>query len=328
MVGFEDAGGSEELLREGAGALAPFEDTATYAQRIRTLLADRGTAASLGARGREIVSERFGWTRFVLDLAHMAGLPGPRVSVIVPNFNYRRYLPERLESIAAQTWPIYELIVLDDASTDGSREWLEQEARRRFPEARLVFNDTNSGGAFQQWRKGVQLATGDMVWIAEAYDLAAPDSLRTTVGAFDDPETVLSYCQSRQMRADGNISGADYLAYVADLSAELSDYVADGADEIARHLAVTEHHPQRQRGAVPAGAAGRGLDGALRPHRAAPGRHPPNEYPILTRNRQRVNRNLSERPRTRPKYSWAVLNTGERQRTAGVVPAEPRPAIR
>ena len=245
VVGFEDAGGCEGLLREGAGVLAPFEDTATYAQRIRTLLADRGTAASLGARGREIVSARFGWTRFVLDLAHMAGLPVQRVSVIVPNFDYRRYLPERLESIAAQTWPIYELIVLDDASTDGSREWLEQEARRRFPEARLVFNDANSGGAFQQWRKGVQLATGDVVWIAEADDLAAPDFLRTTVGAFDDPETVLSYCQSRQMRADGNISGADYLAYVADLSAEKwrSDHVADGADEIARHLAVKNTIP-------------------------------------------------------------------------------------
>ncbi len=245
VVGFEDAGGCEELLREGAGVLAPFEDTGAFAGEVRALLRDREAAARLGARGRQLVAERFGWTRFVLDLAHLAGLPVPRVSVIVPNFNYRQYLAERLESIAAQTHPIYELIVLDDASTDGSREWLEQEARSRFPEARLVFNDRNSGGAFHQWRRGVELATGDVVWIAEADDLAAPDFLRTTVRAFDDPETVLSYCQSQQMREDGSIAGADYLDYVADLSREKwrADHVADGADEIARRLAVKNTIP-------------------------------------------------------------------------------------
>ncbi len=245
VVGFENAGGCEEMLREGAGVLAPFEDARAFARQVRTLLDDPAAAARLGARGRAIVAERFGWTRFVLDLAHLAGLPVPRVSVIVPNFNYRRYLPERLESIAAQTHPIYELIVLDDASTDGSREWLEQEARSRFPEARLVLNDTNSGGAFQQWRKGVELAAGDIVWIAEADDLAEPDFLRTAVRAFDDPETVLSFCQSRQMRVDGSVTGADYQQYVADLSTERwrADHVADGAEEIARHLAVKNTIP-------------------------------------------------------------------------------------
>ena len=122
VVGFHDAGGCEEMLRDGAGVLVPFEHTGAFAEAVRTLLRDRRAAARLGAHGREIVSERFGWTRFVLDLAHIAGLPVQRVSVVVPNFNYRRYVPERLESIAAQTYPIYELIVLDDASTDGSRE--------------------------------------------------------------------------------------------------------------------------------------------------------------------------------------------------------------
>ena len=245
VVGFEDAGGCEELLREGAGVLVPFEDTGAFARQVRALLRDHGAAARLGARGRRIVAERFGWTRFVLDLAQMAGLPVQRVSVIVPNFNYRRYLPGRLESIAAQTWPIYELIVLDDASTDGSREWLEQEARSRFPEARVVLNEANSGGAFQQWRKGVELATGDVVWIAEADDLAAPDFLRTAVRAFDDPETVLSYCQSQQLREDGSLSGTDYLQYVDDLSPKQwrSDHVAEGTDEIARHLAVKNTIP-------------------------------------------------------------------------------------
>ncbi len=245
VVGFQDAGGCEEMLREGAGLLAPLEDTGAFAEAVRTLLQDRQAAGRLGAHGRKIVAERFGWTRYVLDLAHLAGLPLRRVSVVVPNFNYRRYLPERLESIATQTYPVYELIVLDDASTDGSREWLEQEGRRRFPEARIVCNEVNSGGAFHQWRRGVELATGDLVWVAEADDLCTPDFLRTTVQAFDDPETVLSYCQSQQMRDDGGIDRPDYLDYVADLSGDTwrSDHVADGADEIVRHLAVKNTIP-------------------------------------------------------------------------------------
>ena len=245
VVGFENAGGFEDLLAEGAGVLARFEDTAAFAQQVSALLRNRGAVAARGARGREIVSERFGWTRFVLDLTQMADVPLQRVSVIVPNFNCRCYLPDRLESIAAQTYPIYELIVLDDASTDGSRDWLEQQAHSRFPEARLVFNDANSGGAFRQWRQGVQLAAGDMVWIAEADDLCAPDFLRSTVRAFDDSSIVLSYCQSQQMREDGGIASPDYLEHVADLSAEKwrANHVADGKDEVIRYLAVKNTIP-------------------------------------------------------------------------------------
>ena len=63
--------------------------------------------------------------------------------------------------------------------------------------------------------------------------------------AFDDPETVLSYCQSQQMREDGSIASPDYLDYVAELSGDTwrADHVADGADEIARHLAVKNTIP-------------------------------------------------------------------------------------
>ena len=43
-----------------------------------------------------------------------------KVSVVVPNYNYGKYLRKRIESIIKQTYPIYELIVMDDASTDGS----------------------------------------------------------------------------------------------------------------------------------------------------------------------------------------------------------------
>ena len=43
----------------------------------------------------------------------------PKVSIIVPNYNYRKYLPQRLQSIFEQTFTDYEVILLDDCSTDG-----------------------------------------------------------------------------------------------------------------------------------------------------------------------------------------------------------------
>ena len=52
----------------------------------------------------------------------------PKVSIIVPNYNYALYLPKRMESILGQTFSDYEVILLDDCSTDGSQKYLEQYA--------------------------------------------------------------------------------------------------------------------------------------------------------------------------------------------------------
>lgn len=49
-----------------------------------------------------------------------------KVSVIVPNYNYARYLPIRIESILNQSFQDFELILLDDASTDNSIQILEK----------------------------------------------------------------------------------------------------------------------------------------------------------------------------------------------------------
>lgn len=64
----------------------------------------------------------------------------PTVSVIVPNFCHAPYLEERIESILAQTYRDFELILLDDCSTDDSREVLER--YRQHPNvSRIVYNE-------------------------------------------------------------------------------------------------------------------------------------------------------------------------------------------
>ena len=125
-----------------------------------------------------------------------------KVSVIVPNYNYAKYLKRRVLSIGQQIYPIYELIVLDDASTDNSKVVIKKavaEASRMKPEMKikLVWNKKNSGKAISQWIKGVEAATGDYIWIAEADDVARRDFLAEVMKGFEkDPDVVLSYSES------------------------------------------------------------------------------------------------------------------------------------
>ena len=139
-----------------------------------------------------------------------AKIKAKKVSVIVPNYNYARYLKWRFLSIAEQTYPIYELIVLDDASTDGSRTIIKKmvaEAGRIQPEMKIkmIWNKKNSGKAISQWIKGVQEASGDYIWIAEADDIARKDFLMEAIKGFKDKDVVLSYTESAIINRHGII---------------------------------------------------------------------------------------------------------------------------
>ncbi|HWI86885.1 MAG TPA: glycosyltransferase family A protein, partial [Sphingomonas sp.] len=96
----------------------------------------------------------------------------PRVSVIVPNYNHARFLSKRLDSILAQTFADYELLILDDKSTDDSLAVIEPYLDG--VRVRLECNSVNSGGPYRQWNKGLALTSGDYVWIAESDDYADP----------------------------------------------------------------------------------------------------------------------------------------------------------
>ena len=125
-----------------------------------------------------------------------------KVSVIVPNYNYAKYLRRRILSIGQQTYPIYELIVLDDASKDASKTVIKRavaEAKRLQPEmkVKIIWNKENSGKAISQWLKGVEEATGDYIWIAEADDVARKDFLFEVMRGFEqDEDVVLAYSES------------------------------------------------------------------------------------------------------------------------------------
>ena len=160
----------------------------------------------------------------------------PRVSVIVPNYNHRRFLPERLDSILGQTFRDFELLLLDDASTDGSLDVLRSYAERT--DARLIVNDKNSGSPFHQWNLGVQEARGELVWIAESDDVAAPELLARLVAELDrDPQHGLASCESLVIDETSRVIGPfsrDTLKNSADRWAR--DFTNDGRQEITEVL--------------------------------------------------------------------------------------------
>jgi glycosyltransferase involved in cell wall biosynthesis len=144
--------------------------------------------------------------------------PGQKVSVIVPNYNHAPYLEERLRSIFDQTHPPHEVIFLDDASTDESVAVARRLSSESPLPVRFVLNESNSGSTFRQWLKGIDLAGGDLVWIAESDDTCRPELLERLVSAFVDPEVTLAYCQSAMIGHDGQQYAADYLSDTEDLS--------------------------------------------------------------------------------------------------------------
>jgi len=245
VVAFRDTTGCEELIQDSCGLLAPNLDTDSMAALIIRLLDDPKLRNQLASRGESLIKSQFNFRQYVHDMLAVPEGPLPKISVIVPNFNYANYIRERLASITSQKLAPYELIVLDDASTDRSRDVIRDFVEKCSIPSRLVMNDSNSGSVFKQWRRGVELARGEFVWIAEADDLADPNFLIEVVKGFKDPKVTLSYCESRQIDEYGETIAENYHAYVADVSGERwkHAYIADGRDEVSSALCIKNTIP-------------------------------------------------------------------------------------
>jgi glycosyltransferase involved in cell wall biosynthesis len=245
IVAFEDSGGVTELVRESGGLLAPYLDTNDMANAICTFIDDADRRSLVAQAGRQMITERFDFGDYGFDLLQRSDPTLLKISVIVPNYNYAEYLKDRLLSIWAQTYPIFEIIVLDDASTDRSLEEIAELQKYYGRQIRLLSNGKNSGSPSRQWARGVGMSRGDLIWIAEADDFADPEFLAAVTEPFQDKTTVLSYCQSRQVDENGLVLSNDYLEYVSDIDQVLwrRDYNRPGLVEIEEALSIKNTIP-------------------------------------------------------------------------------------
>lgn len=158
----------------------------------------------------------------------------PRVSVIVPSYNHAPFLRERLDSILGQTFQDFEVLFLDDASPDSTREVFAPYAGD--PRIRAVFNEVNSGSVFRQWNRGLALARGEFVWIAESDDRAAPHFLETLVGALEaKADAVLACCDSLAIDEGGRALNRTSEWFASLGLAEFgADFAAAGAEVCRR----------------------------------------------------------------------------------------------
>jgi glycosyltransferase involved in cell wall biosynthesis len=159
------------------------------------------------------------------------------VTVIVPNYNHAKYLKQRIDSVLNQTYRDFELIILDDCSTDNSREIID-DYTSRFPYITTCFNTCNSGSPFIQWDFGVNKAKGEFIWIAESDDYADPRFLEKTSAIMLNNENVgLVYCNSRVIDEQKK---TEYLAskWKAHLHSSkwLKSYINNGKDELSDYL--------------------------------------------------------------------------------------------
>lgn len=128
----------------------------------------------------------------------------PTFTVIIPNYNHAPFLKARIDSVINQTYPDFELILLDDCSSDNSRDIIE-EYRQHPKVSHIVYNKRNSGHPCRQWQKGVQFAKGEWIWIAESDDVAGPLFLETLVGCIQQyPSAGIVYSNSYKEDTDAD----------------------------------------------------------------------------------------------------------------------------
>lgn len=122
------------------------------------------------------------------------GAPAPRVSVILPAYNREALVGRAIDSVLAQTFTDFELIIVDDASKDGTRKVLE--SYRETPRIRLLLSDVNRGGGGAR-NLGVESARAPLIAFQDSDDIWLPGKLAAQVAALDaHPEAGLCYCGS------------------------------------------------------------------------------------------------------------------------------------
>lgn len=247
IVCFQEAGGIEGFVSKGSGVAVPFMDVGAMADAVERYALDQRLRENDGLVGREQV-ERSHTIDVIgpLLLHHLRDATGlvPEVSVVVPNYNYEPYLPERLKSISEQTFQDFEVILLDDASEDESVDILEDFAARR-PGTRVVVNKCNSGSPFVQWMRGMEMARADLVWLAEADDRCRPELLATLLPFFDDRNVRIASCASQPITASGEVIG-DYRPMYLDRITPgrwNRDYMATDHEEAQRGLGIANSFP-------------------------------------------------------------------------------------
>lgn len=134
---------------------------------------------------------------------HRGAVSGPLVSVIVGVYNKERFVGECLRSVLAQTYQNWELIVVDDASTDASLAEIERTVGRD-PRARILQREQNSGGCGVARNDGAKIAQGRILMFLDADDAWCREKMEQQVALMEDhPEFRFCHTACRVVDEEG-----------------------------------------------------------------------------------------------------------------------------
>lgn len=225
VIGFKDAGGFSEILQsdERGGSVSYLDENAMMNKVLEvsnkilngTTYESNHTYALENFDPLDYLNRLLTFTS-ISDKESLSILQAEsKVSVIIPNYNYKRYLGGRLGSILNQTLQANEIIFLDDCSSDGSIDYAREYLEGHQIPFKIIANNVNSGLVASQWKKGVEAASGNFLWIAEADDYCEPTFLHElckSMHLYRDSNPAICFCESWMVDGFGHI-GETYLDY-------------------------------------------------------------------------------------------------------------------
>jgi glycosyltransferase involved in cell wall biosynthesis len=236
VIAFEGSGGIPALLRKmDGGAVAAAHDADDFRVKLMALL-DRDKLAAARQNLIALAAAAFDQSHYAAQLILTVRPAQTTIAACVLAYNHAPFIRERLASVFAQTAPIAEILVLDDASTDETVERAGLAAGEAGRAIAIHVNARNGGSVLAQWLRAARQATSEFIWLAEGDDAAAPGFLATLEAALAaEPQIVMAFSESRAVDAAGKLLSTGYSAEIAP---PLPAGTYDGAEFAATWLAA------------------------------------------------------------------------------------------
>jgi glycosyltransferase involved in cell wall biosynthesis len=131
---------------------------------------------------------------------------GPQVAVLTPTYNRASLLPRLYQSLCEQTFTSFEWIVIDDGSTDATRELVESwEAPFR-----IVYTYQENAGTKVAWNRGVELVESEYVAVIGSDDWYLPEGLARLVAGWEGLDERFVSVNGRTVKPDGGLNGPPF----------------------------------------------------------------------------------------------------------------------
>lgn len=148
-----------------------------------------------------------------------------KVSIVMPAYNCERFIGKTIESILQQTYSNFELLIIDDGSTDGTKAVIDSYRDDRI----RYFFQQNHGGPSKARNKGIEGALGDYIFIFDSDDLMRPEKLAKSVAALEENPSADFLCTRFSMISEKDeVIRADYLMEYTTLSTLIGTFEENG----------------------------------------------------------------------------------------------------